>query len=408
MLGPGDQAFLVFCTATALLTTPALGLFFGGMVRRKNVLATFQGCFIVLGAVALQWLALGHGLALGRSVAGGLLGAPDGLSFGFGADSTPDAALRLTFELTAAAFAAALLTGAAAERVRFGPMTVFVLCWTTLVYDPLAHWVWGPSGWLRGFGVHDFGGGLVIHVAAGVSALGCAVMLGKRRGLDAERFQPHNLTLTAIGAGLLWLGWIGLNMGRARGFTPSTAAALTSTIFGGSAGLVGWSLIERLRDGKATPLGTCTGAVAGLVGVTAGAGFITPVAAVAIGGLAAALSYGAVCVKRKLGYDDALDVFAVHGVGGIAGVLAVGVLADPAIDGEVAGLFYGNAALIAAQGVGVAVVAMYALVATTALWFVVDRLLGLRVDAEDEELGLDLSQHGQRGYILGEGERLGG
>jgi Amt family ammonium transporter len=366
----------------------------------------------MLGVVALQWLVLGHALAFGRSALGGLIGLPEGspLAFGFGslADAQADVPqpLLLTFELTVAAFAAALITGAAAERVKFLSMAAFAAGWTTLVYDPIAHWVWGPVGWLRVAGVHDFAGGLVVHVTAGASALGCAMMLGKRRGLETENFQPHSLTLTAIGAALLWFGWLGLNVGRARGFGPSTTAAVTSTIFGGAAGLVCWSAIEQLQKGKTTLLGACTGAVAGLVGTTPAAGFVTPGAAAMIALVASAASYGAVAARRRLPCDDALDVFAVHGVGGAVGVVGLGLLADPTIDGRVVGLFQGNAELIVAQSLGVVAVAVYAFVVTIGLWAVVDRATGLRVGPEEEELGLDLAQHGQRGYRL-EGERLG-
>ncbi|APW63008.1 ammonium transporter [Paludisphaera borealis] len=413
MISPVDTLLVVFCTALVMLMTPALGLFFGGMVRRKNVLATFQGCFILLGAVALQWLVVGHGLAFGRGAAGGWIGVPGGAMLGF--SFAPDADFAATipqpvfllFELTVAVFAAALISGAVVERVRFGPMTVFILGWTTLVYDPVAHWVWAPDGWLKKLGVHDFAGGLVVHATAGVAALCCALILGKRRGLDSENLHPHNLTLTAIGSGLLWFGWIGLNTAHAWKVSPSMIAALAATILGGGAGMIAWSLIEQLQKGKVTLLGTCTGAVAGLVGVSPAAGYVTPLGASAIGLVVSALCYAAVAAKRRLSYDDSLDVFGVHGVGGVAGLLAVGLLADPAIDAEVVGLFQGNADLIAVQFVGAGVVVAYTFVVTAGLLIAVDRLLGLRASPEDEELGLDLAEHGQRGYILGEGERLG-
>ena len=393
MLSPSHALFMIVCTALAMLTTPALGLFFGGMIRRKNVLATFQGCFILLGAVALQWLVVVRSQGVGWSAGAESSGIPESLAS--------------SFELMVAVFAAALISGAVVERVRFGPMTVFAIGWTTLVYDPVAYSVWAPGGWLAGYGVKDFGGGLVVHATAGCSALACALMLGKRRGLNTESLQPHNLTLTAIGTALLWFGWFGLNTGRGWAFTASTAAAFTSTIFGGAAGLIGWSVIERIQKGRATLLGTCTGAVAGLVGVSAAAGFVTPIVAAVIGFVVAAGCYQAVAIKRWFAYDDALDVFGVHGVGGVLGVLAVGLVADPAIDDKVAGLFHGEVDLIVAQAMGVAAVTAYSFFVTAVLWFVVDRAMGLRASSEEEELGLDLSQHGQRGYILGEGDRLG-
>jgi ammonium transporter, Amt family len=413
MISPVDSLLVVCGTALVLLMTPALGLFYGAMVRRKNVLATFQSCFILLGAVGLQWLAVGHGLAFGRSAAGGWIGAPEGAMLGFHFEPVGDVAatipqpLFLTFELTVAVFAAALISGAVVERARFAPMTVLIVAWTTLVYDPVAHWVWASDGWLRKLGVEDFAGGLVVHTTAGVAALCCALMMGRRRGMNSESLHPHNLTLAAIGSTLLWFGWIGLNAGPAWRFSPSMIAAVAATIVGGGAGMTAWSLIEFVQKGKATLLGTCTGVVAGLVGVTPAAGFVSPLAASAIGATVAAACYGAVGLKRKLGYDDSLDVFGVHGVGGVAGTLALGLLADPALDAEVVGLFRGNVDLIAAQAVGVLAVSVYTFMVTAGLFFVVDRLLGLRVSPEDEELGLDLAEHGQRGYILGEGDRLG-
>jgi Amt family ammonium transporter len=281
-------------------------------------------------------------------------------------------------------------------------MAAFLLAWTTLVYDPVAHAVWAPDGWLRRLGVRDFAGGLVVHATAGIAALCFAVVLGRRRGVDSENLHPHNLTLTAIGTGLLWFGWFGLNVGHAWGVSPSMVAALAATLLGGGAGMIAWSLIERLQKGKVTLLGTCTGAVAGLVGVSASAGYVTPAAAAAIGVFVSASCYAAVASKRRLGYDDSLDVFGVHGVGGVAGAVAAGLLADPAIDPEVAGLFQGKADLIGAQLLGAAVVAAYTLLVTAGLLLIVDRTLGLRVAPEAEELGLDLAEHGQRGYILGE------
>jgi Amt family ammonium transporter len=408
MIVPIDSMLVVLCAALVVLMTPALGLFYGGMVRRKNVLATYQGCFILLGAVGLQWLAVGNGLAFGRDAAWGWIGAPDGAMLGFHFAPAADLAatvprtLFLTFEMAVAVFAAALISGAVVERVRFGPMTAFVVGWTTLVYDPVAHAVWAPDGWLRRLGVRDFAGGLVVHATAGIAALCCAIVLGRRRGLDAENLHPHNLALTAIGSGLLWFGWIGLNAGHAWKVSPSMVAALAATILGGGAGMIAWTLIEQWQKGKATLLGTCTGAVAGLVGVSAAAGFVTPLAASAIGVTVSALCYAAVSAKRRLGYDDSLDVFGVHGVGGVAGAVAAGLLADPAVDPGVVGLFQGEADLIGAQLLGAAVVAAYTLLVTAGLLLIVDRTLGLRVAPEAEELGLDLAEHGQRGYILGE------
>jgi ammonium transporter, Amt family len=279
--------------------------------------------------------------------------------------------------------------------------------WTTLVYDPLAHWVWGPGGWLARAGAVDFGGGLVVHFSSGLAALCCALVLGKRKGLDTEDLHPHNLTLTALSTGLLWFGWLGLNTGGARGATATAVASFVSTQLAGAAGIVSWSLLEYLQKGKVTVLGACTGAIAGLVVIAATAGYVTPVGAVALGVLAGPLCYGAISVKGKLGYDDSLDVFGVHGVVGLLGVVAVGVLASSELTGKSGGLFEGTADLLLAQAIAVAAVAVYTVAATLVILVLIDRVMGLRVSAEDEDLGLDLAAHGQRGYIMGEGELIG-
>ncbi|AMV38049.1 ammonium transporter [Planctomyces sp. SH-PL62] len=414
MIDRADALLVMTCAALALLLTPAMGLIFAGLVRRKNALSAFLGCLTPLGIVAVQWLLLGQGLAFGRDLFGGLVGVPDGALFGLRFEPRGDLAttipesLFLTFQMLAAAFAAALVASAGAERARFASTAVFVLLWTTLVYDPVAHWVWSPEGWLWKFGARDFAGGLVVHATAGVGALCVAVAVGKRRGADVESLHPHNLTLTAIGTTLLWLGWIGFNVGRAWGVSPGAAAAFAATLFGGAAGMAAWSLVEYATTGKATFLGACTGIVAGLVGGSAAAGYVAPPAAAVLGATTALIVHGAILVKGRLAYDDSLDVFGVHGVGGIVGALGLGLLADSALDPGVVGLFEGRTELMLAQLVAVAVVVAYTAVMTSAILFVVDRAMGLRVSPEDEELGLDLAQHGQRGYVLGEGERAFG
>ncbi|WP_165253170.1 ammonium transporter [Paludisphaera soli] len=413
MIDRADTLLVMTCAAMALLLTPAMGLFFAGMVRRKNALSAFLGCLTPLGIVTLQWLLLGQGLAFGRDLFGGLIGVPDGALFHLRPEPRGDLAttipgpLFLSFQMLAAAFAAALVSSAGAERARFAATAVFVLLWTTFVYDPVAHWIWSPDGWLRKFGARDFAGGLVVHAAAGAAALCVARAVGKRRGSDVESLRPHNLPLTATGTALLWFAWLGFNAGHAWGVSTGAVAAFVATIAGGAAGMAAWSLVESTTTGKATFLGACTGVVAGLVGVSAGAGYVAPPAAAVLGATAALIAHGAILVKGRLGYDDSLDVFGVHGVAGVAGAIGLGLLADSAVDPGVVGLFEGRVELIVAQLVAVAAVVAYTVVATTALLFVVDRTMGLRVSPEDEELGLDLTQHGQRGYVLGEGERLG-
>jgi len=409
-----DTLFLLAATSLTLLMVPALGLFYGGMVRRKNVLATFQQSFILLGVVALQWVVLGYSLAFGPDAYAGLCGnwrwtLLSGVGLEPNADLAPGVPhqLFMVFQMLVASFTAALISGAIAERARFLVYVVFALLWTTLVYDPVAHWVWSPNGWIRRLGALDFAGGLVVQLTSGLAALSCSVVLGKRKGLHTEDMNPHNLTLTALGTGLLWFGWLGLNSGQARGANAGAVAAFVATILAGSAAVVTWSTLEYLQKRKVTMLGACTGAIAGLVAVTPGAGYITPIGALALGALVCPCCYGAILIKARLGYDDSLDVFGVHGIGGIVGALAVGVLAKAALTGGAGGLLEGYADLLLAQAIAVAVVAVYTVVVTVLILLLIDGTLGFRVGPDEEDLGLDLTQHGQRGYIMEEEELIG-
>jgi Amt family ammonium transporter len=291
--------------------------------------------------------------------------------------------------------------------MKFASYLAFALLWTTLVFDPVAHWVWGSGGWIKQFGALDFGGGLTVHLTSGLAALCCTLVLGKRKGLDTEDLHPHNLTLTALGTALLWFGWLGLNVGQARGANLPAAAAFVATILAGASAIVSWSALEYFEKRKVTMLGACTGAIAGLVAITPAAGYVTPIGAVVLGAVVCPFCYGAILVKGKLGYDDSLDVFGVHGVGALVGVLALGLLATPGLTGGLGGLFDGNANLLLAQAIAVIAVAVYTVVVTLLILVAVDRWLGLRVSAEEEDLGLDLTQHGQRGYMMGEGELIG-
>jgi Amt family ammonium transporter len=411
---PVDTLFLMGCSALVLVTVPALGLFYGGMVRRKNVLATFQQSFVVLAIVAVQWFFVGYSLAFGPDVFGGLCGGGKWAMLS-GVGLQPNRALApgvphqlfMVFQMLVGSLTAALISGAIAERAKFVVYVLFVLLWTTIVYDPVAHWVWSPDGWLRRQGALDFGGGLVVQVSSGMAALAAAVVLGKRRGLDTEDMNPHNLTLTALGTGLIWVGWFGLIAGGAKGVNLNAAAAFVATSFAGSAGIASWSALEYLQKRKVTMLGACTGAIAGLVAVAPAAGYLSPIRALVLGALVCPLCYGAILVKGKLGYDDSLDVFAVHGIGGIAGSLAVGVLAKPDLTGRSGGLLDGNADLLLAQTIAVVAVVLYSLVATGLIVLLIDRALGLRVGGDEEALGLDLTQHGQRGYIMEEENLIG-
>jgi Amt family ammonium transporter len=409
-----DTVLMIVCCALVLPMIPALGQFYGGMVRRKNVLSTFQQSFILLGVIATQWLLVGYSLAFGGDAIGGFCGGLQwiGLS-GVGIDPNPSAApliphqLFMLFQMFVAIFAAALISGAIAERVRFSSYLIFTVLWTTLVYDPVAHWVWAPDGWIKKLGALDFGGGLAVHLTSGLAALCCVLVVGKRKGLDHEDLHPHSLTLTALGTGLLWYGWQGLNAGQARAADGAAVAAFVATNMAGAAAIVSWSVLEYIQKRKVTVLGACTGAIAGLVSVSPAAGYVEPIGAFAIGFMVAPLCYFAIVLKGKLGYDDSLDVFGVHGVGGLAGVLFLGFLASPALTGGRGGLLSGTVELLGAQVIATIAVAIYTVVATTVLLLAIDRLIGLRVTADEEDVGLDLTQHGQRGYMMSEGELIG-
>lgn len=410
-----DTAFIMVSAALVLLMTPGLGLFYGGMVRRKNVLATFQQSFILLGVVALQWVLIGYSLAFGPDSFGGLIGNFDFLGLnGVGLDPDPNYAatiphqLFMVFQLMFAVITPALISGAFAERMKFSAYILFTLLWATLVYDPVAHWVWGPNGWIKTLGALDFAGGLVVHIISGIAALCCVLVMGKRKGLGNEDMHPHNLTMTALGTGLLWFGWFGFNAGSALAANKSAVAAFVNTNTAAAAAVVSWSLIEYFHKGKATVLGACSGAVAGLVAVTPAAGFVTPVGAMILGLLVSFACYGAILMKGKLDYDDSLDVFGVHCVGGMFGAIGVGFFAKAGISGDVSGLFYGNPGLVLTQAISVVAAATYSFTMTFGLLKLIDATIGLRVTEEEEEVGLDLTQHGERGYIMGAGELLGG
>jgi ammonium transporter, Amt family len=408
-----DTGFILVSAALVMLMTPGLGLFYGGMVRRKNVLATFQQSFILLGVVSLQWVLFGYSLAFAPDALGGLIGGLDwvglngvGLAPNRYAPTIP-AQLHMVYQLMFAVITPALISGAVAERMKFSAYLAFTLLWATFVYEPVAHWVWG-HGWIQErLGAIDFAGGIVVHLISGIAALCCVLTMGHRKGLGEEEMHPHNLTMTALGTGLLWFGWFGFNAGSALAANASAVVAFVNTNTAGAAAAVAWSALEWLHKGKATVLGTCTGAVAGLACITPAAGYVSAMSALAIGILASLICYAAILLKSKLGYDDSLDVFGVHGVGGAFGTLAVGVLAS-AVVGGVDGLVHGNAYLLGAQAVAVLASAVYSFVVTFIVLKVVDKFIGLRVNADEEEAGLDLTQHGERGYIMGVGELMGG
>jgi Amt family ammonium transporter len=406
MIDSGDTAWVLVSSALVLVMTPALAFFYGGMVRKKNVLSTLNLSFIMIGLISVQWVLYGYSLAFGDDVAGFIGGLNfSGLS-GVGTDpsstyatTTPHLAFA-AFQMMFAIITPALITGAFVERVRFKTFLVFSLLWATLVYDPVAHWVWGAGGFLGSrLGALDFAGGTVVHVLAGFSALAFALAIGPRRGFGSNGFEPHNIPYSVLGAGLLWMGWFGFNGGSALAANGlAVNAFVTTNTAAAAAGLV-WMLLSWL-DNKPSVLGIVTGAVVGLVAVTPAAGYVTPLAALAIGGLAAPISYYAIkFIKGRKLLDESLDVFACHGIGGLWGALATGLFATTAINAAGHdGLFYGNPAQLLIQLVAVAASAAFAFAVTYALAKLLDKVMGLRVTENEESVGLDISEHAERAY----------
>jgi len=404
-MNTGDTAFMLVSTALVMFMTPGLALFYGGLVRSKNVLATMMQSFICLGIVSLVWVFYGYSLAFGPDV-GGVIGnfsyfALRGVTLEPGpyADTIPDL-LFVAFQLMFAIITPALITGAFAERMKFSAFVVFTVLWSTLVYAPVCHWVWG-GGWLGELGALDFAGGTVIHINSGAAALAAALFIGKRRGWPREPMHPHNLPTTILGAAILWFGWFGFNAGSALTSGGLATLAFFNTQVATGSAAVSWILAERILRGKATSLGAASGAVAGLVAVTPAAGFVGPLSAVIIGLVAGVLCYLAVNAKVKLGYDDALDVVAVHGIGGLWGALATGLFATTAFNPDGAnGLFFGDAWQFVVQAIGAGAVVIYSLIVTSILLKVTDVLVGLRVGEESEVQGLDLTEHSESGYSI--------
>jgi Amt family ammonium transporter len=406
-MNAGDTSFVLVSAALVMLMTPGLALFYGGMVRGKNVLGTVMQSFIILGVVTLQWVLWGYSLAFGPDH-GGIIGGLDWLGLvGVGLEPHPTYGPTIphlafmVFQCMFAVITPALITGAFAERMKFGAFLLFTLLWATFVYNPLAHWVWGSGGWMAGLGALDFAGGTVVHISSGVSALAAALVIGRRMGYGSTAYIPHNLPMTLTGAALLWFGWFGFNAGSALAANGLAASAFVVTHVASAVGALSWILVEYIHRGKPTTLGAASGAVAGLVAITPGSGFVGPVSAVIIGGLAGFICYGGVVLKGKLGYDDSLDVVGVHGFGGTWGALATGLFASKAVNPAGAdGLFFGNGGQLFVQFVSVIVTMVFAFVMTLILLKVVDLLIGIRVDSEDEERGLDISLHNEKGYTF--------
>ncbi len=400
-INSGDTAWMLIASALVLLMTPGLALFYGGMVRRKNVLATFMYSHFALALVTVQWVLFGYSLAFGRTHGGVIGGFEYAMLRGMSVESRGTIPLLafMAFQLKFAIITPALISGAFAERMKFSAYVAFAFLWTTFVYDPVAHWTWADGGWLAKLGVLDFAGGTVVHWTAGLSALISAIYIGKRLGYGREKFIPHNLTMTVTGAGLLWFGWFGFNAGSALAAGQSAALAFVTThVAAGSAALM-WSMAEWWHRGKTTMLGLVSGLVAGLVAITPGAGFVSPAASLLIGALAGGACYAAVLLKERLGYDDSLDAFGVHGVGGFLGALMVGVFAQRSLNPAGAdGLLQGHAALLGKQLLGLVAVGAYTAVVTLLILWGVNKTIGLRVTEDEEREGLDASQHGEAGY----------
>ncbi|WP_420265055.1 ammonium transporter [Candidatus Magnetominusculus dajiuhuensis] len=403
----GDTAWMLVSAAMVMLMTPALAMFYGGMVRRKNVLSMIMQSFVAIALVSLQWILFGYSLAFGPDFHG-IIGGLDwaGLSsvtLEPNADYAPTVP-HLAFMIYQAMFAAitpALISGAFAERMKFSAFMVFTFVWAAVVYTPVAHWVWGKGGWMSQMGVMDFAGGIVVHVTSGFSALAAALYLGKRKGFPHDLMSPHNLPLTVIGTGILWFGWFGFNGGSALSSGQlSTLAFVTSHTAAVSAVCV-WIALEWMFHGKPTMFGAATASIAGLATVTPAAGFVTPMGAFAIGSIAAVVCYFALNLKPRLGYDDSLDAFGVHGVGGAIGTVCVGLFACKAMNAQGSnGLFYGNAKQLFVQLGAVLIVAVFSFVMTIAIFKIIGLFTTIRVSSEDEVEGLDNTQHGESGYTM--------
>ena len=407
----GDTAWMLTSAALVLMmTAPGLALFYGGLVRSKNGLATIMQSFVMMALISVQWVLWGYTLAFGPD-RGHVIGGLNWLGLN-GVGGTPNADYAPTiphqcfmiYQCMFAIITPALITGAFAERMKFSAFLLFSLLWATLIYDPLAHWVWGKGGWIGtngGMGALDFAGGTVVHISAGISAFAAALVMGKRLGYPREPMPPHNLPFSVVGAAMLWVGWFGFNAGSALSSGALATSAFVATNTATAAAVLSWMWAEWVVRGKPTVLGAASGAVAGLVAITPASGFVGPLSAIVVGGVAGVVCFAACNLKPRLGYDDSLDVVGVHCVGGVIGALLTGLFASKAVNPAGAdGLFFGNPAQLGIQAAAVAVTLVFCFVGALVLLKVVDAVVGLRVYEEDEVVGLDLSQHGETAYTL--------
>lgn len=406
-MNSGDTSWVLTASALVLLmTVPGLAFFYGGLVRRKNILSILMQCFVIVCVISLQWVLLGYSLAFGPSFHG-IIGNLDWMGLaGVGAAPSADYGTTIPhyafmiFQAMFAIITPALMTGAFAERMKFPAFLVFIILWSTFVYDPLAHWVWNKNGWLGAMGALDFAGGIVVHVSSGISALVLAILLGKRIGYNHKPIRPHNLPFTVLGGALLWFGWFGFNAGSALAANGLAAQAFVATQVSTAVAALTWMLVEWWHNGSPTVLGAVTGAIGGLVAITPACGFVSPLSAIVIGAMAGGLCYLAVAVvKGKVGYDDSLDAFGVHGIGGIFGTIAVGIFAQEAYGGKT-GVLFGNLQQFLVQGLLVLVAMAFAVAMTFILYKIVDAVIGMRVEKENELIGLDLTQQSEAAYTV--------
>lgn len=405
MINTADTVWMLIATAMVMVMTPTLAFFYGGLVRKKNVLSIMMQSIVILSLVSIQWVLFGYSLSFGPDL-GSVIGGLDFFGFsGVGYDpikgQTIPHQLFAMFQMMFAVITPALIIGAFAERIKFSGFVIFTLLWTTLIYDPMAHWVWSPDGWLAKFGALDFAGGTVIHITAGISALVMALLLGRRSGVSTGK-APHNLPFAVLGAGFLWFGWFGFNAGSALSVGPVTISAFLNTNTAAATGALTWMIMDWFENKVPTMLGVITGLVAGLVAITPAAGYVTPLAAIIIGMIGSIFGFIFVSkVKPKFKYDDSLDVFGVHGIAGIVGALMTGLFATKGINPAGAnGLLYGNPIQFLIQGLTVLVAIGYSGIGTFVIYKAVNLVIGMRVEEKDEFIGLDLTQHHESGYTL--------
>ena len=405
-INSGDTAWVLISSALVFIMTPAVALFYGGMVRSKNVLTTIMQSLFVMGMISVEFILIGYTMIFSGDF-GGLIGDLSkfglaGVGYNILDGATIPELAFVAFQCMFAALTPALITGAFAERMSFKGFALLMLLWAIFIYNPMAHWVWG-GGFLAQLGALDFAGGLVIHILSGVSGLTICILLGKRRGYGRSPIVPHNIPMTVLGASILWIGWFGFNAGSALGANELAANAFIVTQIAAATGVLGWVLPEWIRSGKPTILGAVSGGIAGLVAITPAAGYVTILPSLIIGAVGGVICYCSVAIlKEKFGYDDSLDAFGVHGVGGMWGAVATGFWATTAINPDGAdGLFYGDTNLFFAQIISIVVAIIFAVVGSTVLYKIVNSIIPLRVDETEEILGLDVAEHGENGYNAG-------